>query len=325
MPTTQPITHPSNAAAATIPLSLLTADPSMPPSPTKKRRLPPRQQLLRAWCIGLSSGTLLLFAYPAVSYAAVHSTKDVITATPTATTNAKAQSKATSKKPKPSAWKGSNANLGLQANSGNSQAVSLLSAVNVLYSKTAWDNNLQFQADYGTDDTGRVSKESYNISNQTNLNIYPKHKHPQFLFARGDFTIAKFSPYYYTQNLNGGYGFTAINRKRLNLKLQAGPGYLHTVSKNGHRIVEDSYSANAQANLIIYLRRPDSTLGEVFSDTISKPYNLIKSETSLNHNITRHFAVSAIYQLSYYSRIPSNSHHTRKIDTITSINLVYNL
>lgn len=233
-------------------------------------------------------------------------------------------------KPKASAWQGSQATLGLQANSGNSQATSLQSALLAIYRKIYWENTTQFQTNYATDDDGIATQQQFLLDSQTNFNITPKSKHLQFIFLRQVFTFAKFSPYTYTQNLSGGYGITAINNDRLLLKLQAGPGYLHSISKNGSKQIKDDFSANTQLDFTLYLYKDHpgkhhNTLNETLAYTMTKPFNLLNSTTSLQHALTTHFAVSVTYQLTYYSRIPSNTHHTKKTDTITNINLVYNL
>lgn len=229
------------------------------------------------------------------------------------------------KKPAPQLWKGSNATLGMQAITGNSRSSNLQSSITAIYTKPRWNINAQFQTDYGTGEDGAVIKEQYAFGNQLTINFNPKSQHPQYSFANANFKIAKFSPYNYTQNLSAGYGITAINKSFVTLKMQAGPGYQHSISRNGHDVIADDAAINTQTDITLDIYKKVCSLQQTVIYTMSKPYNFLNSVTKLNNTITKHFAISANYELNYYSVIPQNSDHKKKLDTTASLNLVYNL
>lgn len=224
-----------------------------------------------------------------------------------------------------SPWTGSSANLGFQTNTGNSRATSLESIIDASYTKPRWNNDTKFKTNYGTGDQGEVTEESYNLSNQSNINFNPKSLHKQFMFGNADYKMDKFSPYYYTINTAGGYGITAINNKRATVTLQSGPGYQYSVSRNGHEVVNSNPTIDNNINAKLYIYKKQCSFSETIIYRISKPYNYLNSVTSLTNNITNHFAVSANYEVSYYSNIPDNSDNQKNVDTITNISLVYTI
>ena len=260
----------------------------------RKKRLP----------IALVAFSSLLFSCFQLSYAAT------ATATAAATTN---------QAPK-SVWDGSNANFGLNISSGNTNTQDLNSALNLIYTKNRWTNNTGVQIQFGKD-TGVLNKEKYLLQDQLNIGFDPSNINS--MFANGTITVDKFSPYDYVYSGAAGYAHKIIHTTTVTLTGQFGPGY--SVNKAADtKIKTTQFIFQTAANLEWKIR----TWG-IFTQSITadfgKLYNHYVSSSKFTNAITKHVAIQLAYDIDSYSHIPpTKDPNTKKTDTTTSVNLVYN-
>lgn len=218
-----------------------------------------------------------------------------------------------------SVWKGSNAQLGITANTGNTRTVDVNTGLNINYAQQYWKNQFQFTTQLQKN-SGDTTKEKYFAQNQTNFNLGDSHN--QFLFINGNATIDKLSPYTYQLVFSSGYGLDLIKNDIFKWTVQAGPGF-RTNKNREDNSRESKYATTAQTT-IDWKMTPTVDLSETASAVWGQPSNYYRSVTAFTNKITGNIATSVTFIVDHYDRIPPSSDKLFKTDTTTAISLVYN-
>lgn len=223
------------------------------------------------------------------------------------------------KKAPPSAWEGSNASLGIIVNTGNTDTSNVNTGVVIKYKRRRWSDHFQGSAQFGRD-SGAVTKEQYFAQNQMNYRFSDSFK--QFIYANGNITVDRFSPYNYQSVFSMGYGRDLVEGKAFKLSVQAGPGF---------RLSEDRDDGESHRNLVLSTQLDASwqitkngQLTEALTYNVGSPFNYLKSVTAFINKITKNIALQISFAVAHYSSIPPGSTLTKKTDTTTSISVVYN-
>ena len=218
-----------------------------------------------------------------------------------------------------SAWKGSNAQLGITANTGNTQAIDGNTALNVNYAKRHWKNIFQFTTQIQKNG-GSTTSEKFYAQDQMNFSFGDAYN--QFIFLNTNGTVDKLSPYTFQGVLTTGYGLDLINNNNFKWSVQAGPGF-RTNRFREQNLIENKYATTAQTN-IDWAITPTDDLTETFSAVWGEPSNYYKSVSTFTNKITSNNATNGTFTIDYYDKIPPSSTQTFKTNTTTAISLVYN-
>ena len=224
---------------------------------------------------------------------------------------------------KKSPWAGSQLNLGIVVNTGNTRTTNIDFASIINFSKGSWNNNTQATAQWGSD-TGVLTKEKYYLQNQLNYLFNGKKKNYIFFNTTG--TIDEFSPYVYQVIVTAGYGRELIKTKHFYLRLQSGPGYRRN-EQRATSLISRHQSNNlvlsSQAFISWQITKSGAFTEQLRYD-IGSPYDYLRSVTAFTNEIIHNLAAQVAFTVDYYSSIPPGSTRSVKTDTTTSISLVYN-
>ncbi len=218
-----------------------------------------------------------------------------------------------------SPWDGSNAQVGLTANSGNTQTTDINTGLNVNYAKHKWKNVFNFTTQIQKNG-GETSKEKYFAQNQTNFNFGDSYN--QFIFLNANTTMDKQSPYTYQIVGAAGYGLDLIDKEKFKWSIQAGPGF-RTNKNRSTNTSEDKYATTAQT-MLDWKMSKNVDLNEALNAIWGQPSNYYKSVTGFTNKITGNIATSVSFTVEHYDKIPPGSKNTHKTDTTTAISIVYN-
>jgi len=216
-------------------------------------------------------------------------------------------------------WRGSQVQLGLNLNTGNTDAADLNGELNLDYAKNHWENALDLTAEYAKAQSV-LNKKKYTANNQVKYGFDKTRRH--FLFLRGGLSEDHFSPYSYQSIAAFGYGRDLINRPGILLSVQAGPGYRNDKVR-GSGDVEERFIGTLQVNAKVQFNK-NCFFTEVLQYDSGPPFNYLDSKSSFSSFFMRHWALKLAFNAEYYSRIPPRSSHTEKLDTTTTVALVYN-
>ncbi len=227
---------------------------------------------------------------------------------------------ATSSTAKPTShWAGSNAQLGLVLNTGNTESTNFSSGINLLYKRGSWANTAQLQLQLNRSQ-GLLTKERYYAADQAQYSFSKQRKN--YVYGNVNFTDDQFSPYEFQVISSVGYGRDLIKTARFTLNVQAGPGL---------RFDDIRSQAKNQKNFIVYTASnitwqvtKSMKFTEQLQYTLGNPYNYLQSVSAITNKLIGNLALQVSYTLQYYSEIPLDSTNTKKLDTTTNLALVYN-
>lgn len=228
-------------------------------------------------------------------------------------------SKTKTKKKKLSDWAGTNAQIGLVINTGNSNNTNFSGGVTGVYTHDPWSNNAQANMQLNRS-LGQITKERYYAADQLQYNFSENSNN--FVYGNANYTRDLFSPYEFQVISSVGYGRDLIRTNRFILTAQAGPGV---------RYDNVRYRMENERNFIIYTASNITwkvsrsvNFTEQMQYTFGHPYDYLQSVTAITNKITGNIAMQVSYTLQYYSNIPFGSQNTQNVDTITNVALVYN-
>lgn len=216
-------------------------------------------------------------------------------------------------------WAGSNAQLGLVVNTGNTNTSNLAGGAIGIYTNEAWMNNIQFNLQL-IRSLGQFTKERYYTSDQLQYNFSKEHKN--FVYGNVNFINDRFSPYQFQTISSLGYGRDLLNFNTFTLTVQAGPGIRYESIR--HQSRDQKNFITYTATNIGWQIAKSVKLNEELQYTFGHPYNYLQSVAALTNKILGNIAMQVSYTLQYYSVIPFGSKNTEKVDTITNVALVYN-
>ena len=235
------------------------------------------------------------------------------------TAQAKPTSVLTDSKTPKSPWYGSQIKLGFNFTTGNTTTDEFNSALGLEYAKNRWENTFKFSGAYSKSNDV-LNKQRYVVRDQVKYGFNATRRH--FLFMRGGWIDDRFSPYSYQSTIAVGYGRDLIDTPDVLVSLQAGPGYRNDKVR-GSGEVEERFIGTATLNAKINVSKT-GYIKETFQYDSGPPFNYIDSTTSFTTDFMTHWSLQAAYEMEYYSRIPPRSTHTEKLDTTTTLALVYN-
>lgn len=223
------------------------------------------------------------------------------------------------KKAEKSHWNGSQVRLGLNINTGNTDTSEGNAALDLDYAKYRWKNALSLTAAFGKA-SGVLNKQRFTARNELKYGFNATRNH--FLFLRGGWIGDQFSPYSYQSTVAAGYGLDLVDTDTTTISLQVGPGYRNDKVR-GSGAVEERLIGTLQSNIKIHIGK-GGLFKEVFQYDSGPPFHYIDSKTSFTSAFMTHWSLQAAFEAEYYSRIPPMSSHTKKLDTTTTLALVYN-
>jgi putative salt-induced outer membrane protein len=209
---------------------------------------------------------------------------------------------------------------------GNSVAESINANLDVLRYDGAWKNELYLGGLYGKS-SGLLSAERWELREQTDYNFTPD----WFAFGGLRFSHDLFDGFVYQASVTTGAGYKVINSDDTKLTVQAGVGYRRlrpeSVVKDPDGVVESRTPLDAKGDAI-------GTVGVDFSHAFTKTTTLTNkflveagsSDTLFHDDIALTVKMSTKLALSVGYGFIDNTKPTppaKKIDTVTSVNLVY--
>lgn len=216
-------------------------------------------------------------------------------------------------------WAGSNAQLGLVVNTGNTESTNFSGGLNLVYKNQPWTNTAQLQMQLNRSQ-GDLTKERYYASDQIQYSFSKERQN--FVYGHAEFTDDKFSPYEYQMISSAGYGRDIWKTPTFTISLQGGPGVRYDVVRdNPQNHTNFVFYTQGNANWQV---TKDMNLTEQVQYTMGSPYNYLQSVTALTNKLTGNLALQVSYTIQYYSQIPVGSANTKNLDTITNLALVYN-
>lgn len=209
---------------------------------------------------------------------------------------------------------------------GNSIAESINANLDVMRYDGAWKNELYVGGLYGKSN-GTLSAERWEFREQTNYNFSAD----WFGFGGLRYSHDLFDGFVYQASLTTGAGYKVLNRDDTKLTVQAGVGYRRlrpeSVVKDPDGVVLSRTPLEAKGDAI-------GTVAADFSHAFSKTTTLTNrflveagsSDTLFHDDIALTVKMSTQLALSVGYGIIDNTKPTapaKKIDTVTSVNLVY--
>ena len=210
-----------------------------------------------------------------------------------------------------SPWSGST-ELGYISTSGNTDTQSTNAAFAVKHKGEKWDKSLKLSALTGEED-GTTSKEKYNAEVKFDRNFSER----SYLVIDATQERDRFNGFEYQSTASIGYGYRAIKEEKMNLSLEAAPGYRRDKLKESGDINEDSILRLA-ANFDWEISEGVSFIEEFTAD-IGDDNSTYKSETGLKSKIIGALATKITYKIKYVEEVPDDNENTDRELGITFI------
>jgi len=209
-------------------------------------------------------------------------------------------------------WRGS-AEAGASLTTGNSDAASTNARLKLGYEKNRWDNRFRLDFFYaredGEDTANRILGEfqsDYSLTERDYL----------FGVIRG--ISDEFSGYKYQTSLAGGYGRKLWVSDQGSLKVEAGPGVRN--SKDNDDNTETDFIGRFAGELE-YQISANAQFEQDVTVITGSDNTEVESITGISASLTDTLAMKLSYTVQHNTSVPTG---TKKTDTFTSINLVYN-
>lgn len=217
-----------------------------------------------------------------------------------------------SDKPPKGPWTGS-AELGVSATTGNTRNTNINGKFKIAYQHGPWKHAFRLEAlqasQSGDTTANRILGEftsKYALSAR------------DYLFGSARGTHDEFSGYRYQASVAGGYGRNLWISDQGSLSAELGPGYRQAKLDNG----ETQRNLIARVNGAFEYRFSKSAHFNQDVTVLSGQDNTeIESVTAVTASLTDTLAMKLSYTVQHNSQVPAG---TKKTDTFTSVNLVYN-
>ena len=226
----------------------------------------------------------------------------------------------------PPRWQVS-AELGAINTTGNTETTSINGKINVKHTMEKWHNEYIASALYKEDmveqDNGDEDKETtaekYFVSAKSayqledefgNLFVFASHAHDEFGSYRKYTTVS------------AGYGARFINRERLTLDAEIGPGYFW-----GDKVLEDDVIVEEEGAMVrlagelAWVISENATFTQKLAADAAEDNTRYLSDTALSTKISDRMQMKVGYTVSHDTDVADDKDNT---DTTTYINLVYN-
>lgn len=211
-------------------------------------------------------------------------------------------------------WTGAG-EFGFVNTTGNTESTALNARLEFIKTTESWRHRFTATA-LMTSEDGIQDNERYTAEAQSDRSLNEK----SWLFGSFRWDSDKFGSYDPQMSLTAGYGRQLMKSEKHELKGEIGAGY---------RKLEERVSGNSEEEMIMRFLLDDTW--QVFSTTTWTNRLLVESGSSntftqfnsgLAVAMTDKFAVKLGFEARYNTQIPPGD--TEDLDTITSVNLVYN-
>jgi putative salt-induced outer membrane protein len=214
--------------------------------------------------------------------------------------------------------------LGAFVTTGNTDAVSAKTAINVEQEFTEWRTeyvvDAQYQRSQFEDDEGEKQRETTEqqifLSYQGNYKLEEPNK---TFFMLGSYNDERFNGYNYQITAVTGYGWRLLEDKTNTVDIEIGPGYTWNEFDNGDKqqgtIFHGAFKYEKQLTVATRFKQ-DVTIDASFSGANSKT----KLESSLIADINGRLAMKVSLFVEYNTKPDED---IRSVDTETGITLVY--
>jgi putative salt-induced outer membrane protein YdiY len=201
-----------------------------------------------------------------------------------------------------SPWGGS-AELGFIDTSGNTDTRSTNGAFELKHIGKNWDKFLKLSA-LTSEEENVTSKEKYNAAIKLDRN-FSEHS---YLAIDATQERDRFSGFDYQSVFSVGYGYRVIKEEKMNLSLEAAPGYRRDKLKESGDVNEDSI-LHLAANFDWEISEGVSFIEEFTAD-IGEDNSTYKSETGLKSKIIGALATKITYKVKYVEEVPDENENT---------------
>nr|WP_313569254.1 DUF481 domain-containing protein [Pantoea dispersa] len=198
--------------------------------------------------------------------------------------------------------------------SGNSRTSTLSANSTLTWFSTRNAYSLWTEA-YNYSSDGSRSSEKYQAGLRARHNLDAKN----FLFGQASWQSDRFNGYRGRETGIIGYGRQVLGGPIHNLRLEAGPGVRHDQFTDGNDIT----NALAYSALSYSYKISDSVSFIQGLSVLATRDTTMNSETGIQFNIIKQFALKLTYNYTHNSRPPLSN--PDKTDTKTQVSLVYNL
>jgi|GEM_PF-3297470 len=216
-------------------------------------------------------------------------------------------------------WEGSNANFGLNINTGDTKAKDFNLGSIVQYTRTKWSNNLNltYQLAYTND---VQTKGILNATNNTNYYFSTDKK----TFAAGNINVISdiTSIYHYTVVGSIMYGRTLRYSKTFTWDAQVGPGMRYNAPLQGYESV--SRPVAVFLSNLTWRLKSWGKITENLRYELGRPYDYFQTTTNFTNQLNHHLAIQTSFQLNHYSQLPVHKSGSALTNTTTTLSLVYN-
>jgi putative salt-induced outer membrane protein len=210
-------------------------------------------------------------------------------------------------------WNGS-IEAGADYANGNTDKSSFRSGISLKQELEKWENDIELKARIAKENGART-EETYRIKGETDY----KYTELTYAFLEGEYVNDQFSGYEYRITEAVGLGHKLIDAPDLRLDIKGSVGGRHT---------KEDTAAGTKENEVIF--KPAAELDWAITETLSfnqKIASVIgtdKTITSANSALSTHLIGNLKLKLAldveHTSKVPAG---TKKTDTLTSLNLVY--
>ena len=208
-------------------------------------------------------------------------------------------------------WKAS-AEVGYVSTTGNTETDTINAKASATNKREKWRHKLQLTA-LNTSAAAGTTAEKYTVMGQTDY-LY---KAPNYLFANVSYEKDRFSGFEYQTAENIGYGRRVVDKPKMKLDLEIGPGARQTKVEN--------VSSENEATLRVALKykwdiSKTSKFSEVLTVSGGEDITITKSVASLTSKVEGNLSMKVTYTYKQTSEVPVGTDDT---DTETAITLVY--
>jgi putative salt-induced outer membrane protein len=144
-----------------------------------------------------------------------------------------------------------------------------------------------------------------------------KYSDDRYFFTRVSYEDDRFSGFDYQVDLTVGYGQSLLDKDKLKLKVDVGPGNRWSELNSG---ASESEAILRIAGDLVWKVSKTAEFEQKLSTEIGNESTISRSVSSLKSNIFSRLAMQLSYAVKHNSEVPVGSANT---DTETSLNLVY--
>ena len=208
-------------------------------------------------------------------------------------------------------WKG-NAELGIVKTSGNTTTQSINASAGIVYERDKWRHTAKTEV-LNTSSDKVTSAERYTVTGKSDY----KFDAVSYVFATIVYESDRFAGIDSRTTEAVGYGRRVINREKVSLDLEAGPGARQTNFKDGDSTNE---ALGRLVAAFAWKVSDTATFTQDLSSDIGEDVTINKSVTALKAQVAGNLAMKASYTVRNVSKVPLG---TKKTDSETALNLVY--